>query len=121
MEKINLKEKFTNFDEYWSPKIIAESNGQLIKIAKGSGELVWHKHKNEDEFFIVFKGQLILQLRDKTITLNPGEMYVVEKGVEHCPKSDGECHFMMIEPASTAHTGETLSDVTVPQEEQEWI
>lgn len=119
--KINLEEKFSLFNEYWSPKIIAESNGQLVKIAKGSGELIWHSHDNEDELFIVFKGQLILQLRDKTITLNPGEMYVVKKGVEHSPKSEGECHFMMIEPASTAHTGKKLTEVTVAQEQQEWI
>lgn len=119
--KINIADKFTLFEQLWTPKIIAQSNGQLVKIAKGKGELVWHKHDNEDELFIVFKGKLILQLREHNIELNPGEMYVVPKGVEHCPIADQETHFMMIEPTSTAHTGETESDVTVAQDQQDWL
>jgi mannose-6-phosphate isomerase-like protein (cupin superfamily) len=121
MDKINIKEKFSLFDEQWTPKIIAESNGQLVKIAKGNGELVWHTHENEDELFIVFKGQLTLQLRDKNIVLGEGEMYVVPKGVEHCPKAEDDTHFMMIEPATTAHTGEFKSEVTVASMHQKWI
>ncbi|MBD1581259.1 cupin domain-containing protein [Pseudoalteromonas sp. S16_S37] len=74
MPKINLEEKFSKFTEHWTPKIIAESNSQLVKIAKGDGELVWHKHDNEDELFMVFKGQLTLQLPDGDIVLNPGEL-----------------------------------------------
>jgi quercetin dioxygenase-like cupin family protein len=121
MNKINIGDKFELFTEEWTPKVIAESNGQLVKIAKGSGELVWHKHDNEDELFIVFKGQLILQLRARDIVLNVGEMYVVPKGVEHCPKAQPDTHFMMIEPSSTAHTGEIQSKRTVSAAEQEWI
>ncbi|CAH9049541.1 hypothetical protein PSECIP111854_00183 [Pseudoalteromonas sp. CIP111854] len=121
MEKINLADKFSQFDEYWTPKVIAESNHQLVKIAKGDGELVWHKHDNEDELFIVFKGQLTLQLKTENIVLNPGEMYVVPKGVEHCPKATPDTHFLMVEPASTAHTGEVDSELTVSQEQQQWI
>jgi len=121
MSKINLDEKFALFNQQWTPKVIAESNNQLVKIAKGSGELVWHKHDNEDELFIVFKGQLTLQLRAENIILNPGEMYVIPKGVEHCPKAQPDTHFMMIEPASTAHTGSTVSDRTVSSQQQEWI
>jgi mannose-6-phosphate isomerase-like protein (cupin superfamily) len=121
MEKINIKEKFSLFTEEWTPKLIAEANGQLVKIAKGSGELVWHKHDNEDELFIVFKGQLTLLLRSGDVVLNRGEMYVVPKGVEHCPKAQRDTHFMMIEPSSTAHTGDLDSDVTVSSDEQEWI
>jgi len=121
MNKINIGEKFALFTEEWTPKIIAESNGQLVKIAKGSGELVWHKHDHEDELFIVFKGQLTLQLRSEDIVLNAGEMYVVPKGVEHCPKAQQDTHFMMIEPSSTAHTGETVSEITVSSEQQECI
>ena len=121
MNKINIGEKFELFSEEWTPKIIAESNGQLVKIAKGSGELVWHKHENEDELFIVFKGQLTLQLRTADIVLNAGEMYVIPKGVEHCPKALPDTHFMMIEPSSTAHTGDTVSDITVSTEQQEWL
>ena len=74
MNKININEKFSLFDDHWSPKVIAEYNGQLVKIAKGDGELVWHKHDKEDELFIVFKGQLTLQLKAGDIVLNPGEM-----------------------------------------------
>ena len=121
MSKINIKEKFSLFVEEWTPKIIAESNGQLVKIAKGSGELVWHLHKNEDELFIVFKGCLTLQLRDKNIVLNKGEMYVVPKGVEHCPLAEPDTHFMMVEPSTTAHTGTLESEVAVSQEKKEWI
>jgi len=121
MNKININEKFSLFNDLWSPKVIAESNGQLVKIAKGDGELVWHKHDNEDELFIVFTGQLTLQLRAGDIILNPGEMYVVPKGVEHCPKALPGTHFLMVEPASTAHTGENISEVTVASSDQTWI
>ncbi|NQY35646.1 MAG: cupin domain-containing protein [Alteromonadaceae bacterium] len=121
MKKINISDKFNLFTQEWTPKVLAESNGQLVKIAKGSGELVWHKHDNEDELFIVFKGQLTLQLRGGDVVLNEGEMYVVPKGVEHCPKALPDTHFMMIEPSSTAHTGDLDSEVTVSFEEQDWI
>ena len=121
MKKIDISEKFKLFSEVWTPKIIAESNGQLVKIAKGNGELVWHKHDNEDELFIVFKGQLTLKFRDDQVVLNPGEMVVVPKVIEHCPVAHSETHFMMIEPASTAHTGELETEQTIAQDQQEWI
>jgi quercetin dioxygenase-like cupin family protein len=121
MNKISISEKFNLFTEEWTPKIIAESNGQLVKIAKGSGELVWHKHDNEDELFIVFKGHLTLQLRDENIELSVGDMFVVPKGIEHCPKAKADTHFMMIEPSSTQHTGALNSNITVPTDDQEWI
>lgn len=121
MTTININEKFSLFSEEWTPKIIAQSNGQLVKIAKGSGELVWHQHENEDELFIVFKGHLTLQLRDGNIELSPGEMYVVPKGVEHCPLAAPDTHFMMIEPASTEHTGKLTSEKTVSTEDQQWL
>ncbi|WP_028021742.1 cupin domain-containing protein [Enterovibrio calviensis] len=121
MDKISITEKFSLFEEEWTPKILAESNGQLVKIAKGSGELVWHSHENEDELFLVWKGQLTLKLRDKEIVLNPGEMYVVPKGVEHCPVATPDTHFMMIEPASTQHTGSDVTGVTVATDDQTWI
>ncbi len=121
MKKINIAEKFSLFGDEWTPKILTESNGQLVKIAKGSGELLWHSHENEDELFIVFKGKLTLQLRTEDIMLNVGEMYVVKKGVEHCPSAEPDTHFMMVEPASTAHTGDVASEITVSSEQQEWI
>ena len=121
MSKITVSEKFSLFSEEWTPKVIAESNGQLVKIAKGSGELVWHHHENEDELFLVFKGCLTLQLRDLNIVLNPGDMFVVPKGIEHCPLATPDTHFMMIEPATTAHTGSLESEATVSTDQQEWI
>lgn len=121
MDKINVAEKFGLFEALWTPKIIAESNGQLVKIAKGNGELVWHSHEHEDELFLVFQGRLTLKLRDREVVLHPGEMFVVPKGVEHCPEADADTQFMMIEPASTAHTGTLQTDATVSQEDQEWI
>ncbi len=121
MNKINLADKFNLFDDLWSPKIIAESNGQLVKLAKGKGELVWHSHDNEDELFLVLKGTLIIKLKDKDITLNKGEIFVVPKGVEHCPVANEETHFLMIEPASTKHTGDTDSKQTKSLDEQNYI
>ena len=121
VQKVNVTEKFSLFDEQWTPKIVAESNGQLVKLAKGGGELVWHSHENEDELFLVFKGQLTIKLRDGEVVLSPGEMLVVPKGVEHCPLAEPDTHFMMIEPASTEHTGNTKSGVTVAVEDQKWI
>jgi mannose-6-phosphate isomerase-like protein (cupin superfamily) len=119
--KITISQKFNLFTEEWTPKIIAESNGQLVKIAKGSGELVWHQHENEDELFLVFKGHLTIQLRDRNIELGVGEMFVVPKGVEHCPRAEPDTHFMMIEPASTAHTGKLQTNLTISSEDQKWI
>ena len=121
MQKINVAEKFSLFNDLWTPKIIAESNGQLVKLAKGSGEMVWHSHENEDELFLVFKGQLTIKLRTRDVVLSPGEMFVVPKGIEHCPQAEEDTHFMMIEPGSTQHTGESKSEITVAVEDQVWI
>lgn len=121
MKKINLEQKFSQFQEHWSPKILGQANGQLIKIAKGKGELVWHSHENEDEVFLVIKGQLTLKMHEGDVVLGPGELYVVSKGMEHCPVANEETHFLMIEPASTAHTGEVDSEQTVAPEQQQWI
>lgn len=119
MNKINLKEKFDRFAEYWTPKIIGELNGQYVKIAKGKGELIWHKHDEEDELFLVVKGALILHFRDKKVRLKAGEVYIVPKGVEHKPEAPEEVHILLFEPKSTAHTGKIISEVTAT--DQEWI
>ena len=121
MEKINLVQKFSLFNEHWTPKIVAESNGQLVKLAKGQGELVWHSHEHEDELFLVIKGKLTLKLPDQEFVLEAGEMLIVPKGIEHCPVADEETHFLMIEPASTKHTGEHTTADTVAFEQQDWI
>ena len=119
MNKINLEEKFDQFTEYWTPKIIGELNGQYVKLAKGKGELIWHKHDEEDEMFLVVKGELILHFRNKQVCLKEGEAYIVPKGVEHKPEAPEEVHIMLFEPKSTAHTGKIISEVTVT--DQEWI
>lgn len=122
MKKITISEKFGKFDDHWSPRIIAESNGQLVKLSKGKGDLVWHSHANEDELFLVFKGKLRLEFRDsEPVELGPGEMCIVPKGVEHRPVAEEECEFMLIEPKSTQHTGEAVTEQTVATEKQEWI
>lgn len=121
MNKINFTEKFKLFDEYWSPRIVGELNGQYIKLAKLKGEFVWHAHENEDEYFQVIQGRILIHFREKTITLNEGESIVVPRGVEHKPEAKEEAHVMLFEPKATAHTGDTESDHTVSIEDQDWI
>lgn len=124
MEKkkgINLLQKFELFDEQWSPKIIAESNEQLIKLAKIEGEFVWHNHQYEDEVFLIIKGTLLIKFRDKDVLLNEGDLYVVPKGVDHFPTAEKECWVMLIEPKGTKHTGETDFELSVDEEDQNWI
>lgn len=119
MDKVNLSEKFDLFDELWTPKITGELNGQYIKLAKTKGEFIWHKHDAEDEFFLVVKGTLTIKLREKDIHLDPGEFFIVPKGVEHKPVSDQEAHVLVFEPKETKHTGDVESEKTVKK--FEWI
>lgn len=112
-DKINLEQKFGLFEEQWSPKIVASLNGQEVKIAKVEGTFVWHQHDDEDELFYVIKGQLQIDLRDTTIVLHPGEMYVVPRGLEHRPRAEQETWIMRFEPAATKHTGNTDSALTI--------
>ncbi len=119
MKKVNVTEKFKLFNEYWSPRIVGELNGQYVKLAKFKGEFMWHSHANEDELFWVVKGTLRIELRDGTITLNEGEFYIVPKGVEHKPVADEEAHIMLLEPKCTEQTGGIESDLLV--DNQPWI
>lgn len=112
MDKINLKEKFSLFSEYWSPKIVGELNGQLVKLAKFKGEFVWHHHEHEDELFLVVEGTLNMAFRDKTITVNKGEFIIVPKGTEHKPIAEEEVLVMLFEPAATINTGNTNNELT---------
>jgi len=112
MEVINLKEKFSLFSDHWSPKIIGELNGQAVKIAKVEGEFVWHNHKNEDELFYILKGELILEFRDKSITLREGDMTIIPRGVEHKPIAKEEVWLMLFEPMETKHTGDVVHELT---------
>lgn len=120
METVNLEQKFLKIDEHWHPYIIGELNDNYIKLAKVKGEFVWHKHDHEDELFVVQKGTLQMDFRDKTITVGPGEILTVPKGVEHRPYTNGEEVFLMlIEPKETKHTGDIVTERTV--EHLEWI
>lgn len=113
MEKVNLAQKFSLFDEHWTPKIVGELNGQHVKLAKLQGEFVWHEHEEEDELFMVIKGRLVISLRDRDIALEVGELFIVPRGVEHCPVADEEVQVLMFEPISTLHTGNVQSEKTV--------
>lgn len=119
IQKINIKEKFTLFNEQWSPKIIAQLNDYHFKIARIEGEFVWHSHADTDEVFIVIDGEFEMQLRDGNITLTEGEMCVIPKGVEHRPIAEKECAILMVELAGTLNTGDAGGDHTI--EELEWI
>lgn len=121
MNKINLAEKFGKFNDLWSPKRVCELNENYVKLAKGLGELDWHSHENEDEFFLVVSGHLDIHLRDQVISLDPGEIYVVPKGVEHRPVAVEGAEIVLIEPKETLHTGTREIDQTVALEDQEWI
>lgn len=111
--KINLAEKLGRFDDLWSPKIVADLNDSHVKLAKVQGEFVWHQHAEEDELFIVLRGELAIELRDGVVTLGPGELVVIPKGVEHRPVAREEVHLMLIEPKAIRHTGDVVSDLTV--------
>lgn len=104
--KINLDEKFALFSDHWSPKIIGDLNENFIKIVKFKGDFVWHSHEEEDELFIVIKGELIIKFRDCILTAKPGEMILVPKKVEHCPSPKEEVWAMVIEPKTTRNTGD---------------
>jgi mannose-6-phosphate isomerase-like protein (cupin superfamily) len=119
MNTINLKEKYSKFDERWHPYIVAELNSNYVKLAKLKGEFIWHKHDDEDELFVVIEGTLMMEFRDKTVEVKPGEILVVPKGVEHRPWTNDEVKVMLVEPKSTKHTGETIVAQTVT--DLEWI
>jgi mannose-6-phosphate isomerase-like protein (cupin superfamily) len=102
---IDLSEKLSTFSEHWSPRTVTQFNNCDVMVVKVKGEFVWHKHDDTDDFFLVLKGMLDIQLRDQTITLGPGQMYVVPKGVEHRPVAREEVHLLLIEPTGTPNTG----------------
>ena len=112
MDKINIPEKLNLFDDYWNPRIVAELNGQYVKLAKFKGDFVWHRHDDEDEMFYVIKGELAVEFRDKTVYLKANECIVVPRGVEHRPVAIKEAHVMLFEPKSTLNTGDINSKLT---------
>ena len=112
ISKINLAEKFSKVKHYWDPKIIAELNGQYLKVVKFKGDFVWHSHELEDECFMVLDGEFSMELRDKIIPVKKGELIVIPRGVEHRPVADKVVEVLLFEPASTLNTGDQQNDMT---------
>jgi len=113
MEKINLAEKFSLFKEQWSPKVVGELNGQMVKLVKFKGPFVWHHHDHEDELFYVVKGSFDMEFESKIITINQGEFIIVLRGVEHRPNAKEECEVMLFEPGTTLNTGNVENERTL--------
>lgn len=113
MNSVNVRDKLAMFSDYWNPRVVAELNGQHVKLVKFKGELVWHDHANEDEMFFVIRGRFRMEFRDRSVSLSQGEFLVVPRGVEHRPVADEEVEVMLFEPAQIKHTGEVESDLTV--------
>jgi mannose-6-phosphate isomerase-like protein (cupin superfamily) len=118
IEKVSLAEKFSLFDERWSPKIVAELNDAHVKVVKVDGEFVWHHHDDEDELFLVVAGRLRIQFRDGDVVLEPGELIVVPNGVEHRPVAESETHVVLVEPKTTLNTGNLRNERTVEELER---
>jgi mannose-6-phosphate isomerase-like protein (cupin superfamily) len=119
MDKVNLVQKFSLFQEYWSPKITGELNDSYIKLVKLKGEFVWHHHDTEDELFLVIKGRLLMKLRDRDIFLEEGEFVIIPRGVEHLPIAEEEAHVLLLEPKTTLNTGNVRDEKTLLN--PEWI
>lgn len=111
-EKVNLEQKLSLIQEHWNPKIVGELNGQYIKLAKLKGEFVWHKHDHEDEMFLVLKGNLKIEFRDKMVSLSANEFMIVPAGVEHKPIAEQEVEIMLFEPKTTINTGNVIEERT---------
>ena len=118
-KKINIKQKFSKFSEYWSPKVLAKMNDYEFKIAKIKGEFIWHNHTETDEVFIVIEGSMKILLRGKTIQLSKGDLYVVPKGTYHKPVAEKECKLMLVELKGTKNTGSETHKLTA--EDNQWI
>jgi mannose-6-phosphate isomerase-like protein (cupin superfamily) len=112
MDRVTILEKFDLIQEFWSPKIVGELNGQQVKLAKFKGAFDWHFHENEDELFFIVKGKLRMEYRDKIVELNENEMLIVPRGVEHKPVAEDEVWIMLFEPASTLNTGNITNERT---------
>jgi mannose-6-phosphate isomerase-like protein (cupin superfamily) len=118
IEKVNLAQKLTLFQEHWSPKIVGELNDSQVKLVKVKEEFIWHHHEVEDELFLVLKGRLVIKLRERDITLEEGEFVIIPRGVEHKPVAEEECHLLLLEPKTTLNTGTEQNERTA---EVAWI
>ena len=117
IEKVSLAQKLATFTAHWSPRIVAELNGQHVKVVKFEGPFDWHHHEHEDELFLVLKGRLTMCFRDRDVVLEPGELLVVPRGTEHLPVAQGEVHVLLFEPAGTLNTGNVRNERTVERPE----
>ena len=108
---VSLARKLATFDDYWAPRIVARYNGNDVLVVKVLGEFVWHSHAETDDLFLVLTGALTIRMREGEVRLGPGELYVVPRGVEHCPVAETETHLMLIEPAGTPNTGDIATAV----------
>ena len=115
-DKVNLAEKLGLFDDLWSPKIVARLNDYDIQVAKADGEFVWHEHADTDEFFLVLKGRLVIQMADGDVELGPGELFVVPKGIAHRPRASEGLEVLVIEPSGTVNTGNAGGELTAVKE-----
>lgn len=118
MNVVKLKRAAAELADYWSPRVVGEIDDAYVKVAKLKGTLAWHTHEREDEMFLVLKGRLRIEMQDIILELQEGEMFVVPKGTRHNPVADDECHVLLIERKSTAHTGDVITDKTRSIEEQ---
>ena len=118
MDVVDLAERLSRFSSHWDPKIVAELNGQHVKVVKLLGPFVWHRHESEDELFLVLRGSLAMELHDRTLTLREGQLVVIPRGVEHRPVAEEEVHVLLFEPASTLNTGDAGGPMTVPSPER---
>src|SRR3954462_6025677 len=114
-DKVNLAEKLTLIDERYSPGIVGYLNDYKLAVVKARGEFVWHKHDDTDDFFLVLHGRLTIRLRDRDVELGEGEMFVVPRGVEHCPVAEDEAHVLLIEPTGTPNTGDAGGELTAAE------
>ena len=112
MNAINLADKLSTFTETFQPRTVGQFNGHDLMVVKVKGEFVWHSHADTDDFFLVLKGRLTIRMREGDVTLGPGEVFVVPKGVEHCPVADEEAHILLIEPKGTPNTGDAATAAT---------
>ena len=118
MEKVNIRQKLSQFDDYWSPKIVGELNGQYVKLVRFLGEFVWHHHEHEDELFLVVKGRFRMEYRERHVWLEEGEFLIVPRGVEHRPVAEEEAHVLLFEPATTLNTGNVVNERTIQELER---
>lgn len=109
MKVVNLEEKLSTFSEHWQPRTVGEFNGHDVMVVKAKGQFVWHKHDDTDDLFLVLRGRLTIELRDRRVSLGPGELFVVPKGIEHRPVAEEEVHVLLIEPSGTPNTGDVAT------------